>query len=616
MHMVYNRRVSSVVVTAVAMLALGSKIPAAPEYLSPVGLVASKDGKTLFVIEATANQVAAFDVASGKVVKTFPVPNPPTGAALSPDGKQLYITCEHPNGKVHVVDTASGKVGKKIHVHHTPMAPVITPDGKTLCVCNRFSGTLSIIDLAAGKETAKVRLVREPIAAAVTADGKFLYVANHLPSGSADGAYLAAVVSVIDIAKAAVVAEIKLPNGSTGLRGLCISPDGKHVYVTHILARYQVPTTQLERGWMNTNALTIIDANGKKHINTVLLDNVDLGAANPWGVVCTPDGKFICVTHAGTHEISVIDREKLHARLDDVAAGKRVTPVSSKPDNVPNDLSFLVDVRRRHRLSGNGPRGIAAIGSKVYAAQYFSDDLAVVDTTPGVHYSPKAIPLGPKPKMSKKRRGEAFFSDASLCFQHWQSCSSCHPDGRADALNWDLLNDGIGNPKQTKNMLLTHKTPPSMVSGIRDKAETAVRAGIRYIQFAVRPDEDAQAIDEYLKSMEPVQSPYLVYGDLSKAAQRGKKIFAQAGCAGCHPAPLHTDLKIYDMGMGKYLDKDRPFDTPTLIEAWRTAPYLYDGRSATLKEVLKRDNPNDRHGTTSKLSEAQLADLMEYVLSL
>ncbi len=52
-----------------------------------------------------------------------------------------------------------------------------------------------------------------------------------------------------------------------------MSPDGKHVYVAHILARYQMPTTQLERGWMNTNALSIIDAEKKKLVNVILLDD-------------------------------------------------------------------------------------------------------------------------------------------------------------------------------------------------------------------------------------------------------------------------------------------------------------------------------------------------------
>ena len=70
---------------------------------------------------------------------------------------------------------------------------------------------------------------------------------------------------------------IRLPNGSSSVRGICISPDGKQVYVTHILSRYQMPTTQLDRGWMNTNTLSIIDVQTKKLLNTVLLDDVDLG---------------------------------------------------------------------------------------------------------------------------------------------------------------------------------------------------------------------------------------------------------------------------------------------------------------------------------------------------
>ena len=52
---------------------------------------------------------------------------------------------------------------------------------------------------------------------------------------------------------------------------------------------------------------------------------------------------------------------------------------------------------------------------------------------------------------------------------------------RPDALNWDLLNDGIGNPKNTLSLLLSHQTPPVMITGVRASAEDAVRAGIKYI---------------------------------------------------------------------------------------------------------------------------------------
>ena len=44
---------------------------------------------------------------------------------------------------------------------------------------------------------------------------------------------------------------------------------------------------------------------------------------------------------------------------------------------------------------------------------------------------------------------DSAFSTPSMGPSHdtTASCATCHPDGRSDGLNWDLLNDGIGNPK-------------------------------------------------------------------------------------------------------------------------------------------------------------------------
>jgi YVTN family beta-propeller protein len=493
---------------------------------------------------------------------------------------------------------------------------VVSPDAAKLYVGARFNNAVLVIDLATKAEVARIPVTLEPVALALTPDGKSLVVANHLPAQAADQDYVSAKVDIIDTATNAVAGTIQLPNGSTGLRGACVSPDGAYAYITHILGRYQLPTTQLERGWMNTNALSIINVAEKKLVNTVLLDDVDLGAANPWAVTCTADGRFVCVTHAGTHELSVIDRAAMHEKMDKVAAGEKVSEVSLTPDDVPNDLSFLVGLRKRIKLTGNGPRGFAVIGTNAYIAEYFTDTLGVVDFNPDGVPRPKSIAMGPEQPLSVVRKGEMFFNDAALCFQHWQSCASCHPDGRVDGLNWDLLNDGIGNPKNTKNMLLAHQTPPAMVSGIRGDAETAVRAGIKHIQFAVRPEEDAVAIDEYMKAMKPTPSPYLVNGELSEAAKRGQVVFDKAACATCHPAPLYTNLEKFNVGTGKGREKDWEFDTPTLVEAWRTAPYLHDGRSATLKDVLTKDNPEDKHGTTSGLTEQEINDLTEFLLSL
>ncbi len=587
------------------------------KYLSPLDIVADEAGKTLYIAEHTASQIAVLDVGNLKVIKTIPVPANPSGLALAPDGSKLYVTGGESAGRVFVVNPDNGKTTKRFRAGHTPNAPVVSPDGKKLYVCNRFNDNVSVLDSSSGEELAKISVSREPVAAAITADGKTLIVANHLPAGATDGDYAAAEVSIIDTAAKKVVNSIKLPNGSASLHGVTISPDGKHAYVTHILARYQLPTTQLERGWMNTNALTIIDVPNKKYVNTVLLDDVDLGAANPWGVACSADGKYVCVTTAGTHELSVIDRARLHEKVDRAGRGEKVSDATSSADDVPNDLSFLVTLKRRLKLSGNGPRGLAIIGTKAYIAEYFTDTLGVVDIDPDVRPNAKSSPLGPDKAITAVRQGQIHFHDATLCFQKWQSCSSCHPgEARTHALNWDLMNDGLGNPKNTKSLLLAHKTPPAMGLGVRSDAETAVRAGIRHIQFAVRPEGDAVAIDQYLKSLEPLPSPHLVKGKLSRSAKRGQKVFESAGCASCHTGRLYTDLKKHDLGIGKWLDEGQSFDTPTLIEAWRTGPYLYDGRAATIEDMLKKHNVGDKHGKTSDLTDRQIRDLAKFVLSL
>ncbi|MGO8746850.1 MAG: hypothetical protein ACLQNE_12750 [Thermoguttaceae bacterium] len=615
-------------------------VAAAPtKYLGPTEVIASKDGATLLVLNLDAGQIAVVPTSGGKVSRTIALPGEPTGMCLSPDGGTLYVTAGGPKGIVALIDAASGRVLGTIPVGHTPGAPVVTPDGKTLYVCNRFNNNISVVDLGAKKEIAKLPAIREPIATAITPDGKTVLVCNLIPNDRSDSYDVAAAVTAIDTGTNKA-ANIRFFNGCTSLRGICISPDGKYAYVAHILSRYQMPTTQLERGWMNTNALTIIDVPAKKIVNTVLLDDVDLGAANPWGVAVTADGKQICVTHAGTHEVSVIDVPAMFAKLAKIPA--EIKPGEARPydsaqssstvqADVPNDLAFLVGLRQRIKLQGmnlwgaapegpmvNGPRGLVIVGSKAYAAVYFSDQLAVVDLGPKPDKLVTIWPLGPAVQLTKPRRGEMFFHDADLCFQHWQSCSTCHPDARIDGLNWDLMNDGLGNPKNNKSLLLVHKTPPSMWEGVRPTGESAVRSGITHIQFSVRPDEDAQAIDEYLKALEPVPSPYLVQGRLSGKAERGKSLFLseRVGCAKCHPAPLYTDLQMHDVLTRAQYDRRDDFDTPSLVECWRTAPYLHDGHYLTVKELIKVGKHGRKFGAVEKLTDQEIDDLAEFVLSL
>jgi len=610
---------------AATLLSWSPAVAAEPTYLSPTALAMTADGQLLYVACATAGRVVVFDTTTRKITLTIVVPDSPLGLTIAPDGKTLYVTCAAAESTVCIVDTVQAKVIARIPAGHTSLAPVLSPDGKTLFVCNRFNHEVAFIDLASRKTVRRVKVPREPVAAAVTPDGKLLFVANHLHAGRADVDVVTSSVSVIDVATGKVCREIALPNGSTLVRDVCVSPDGKHAVVAHQLSRFHLPTTQLERGWVNTSAASLIDVAGLKLINTVLLDSIDAGAANPWAVAWSADGRTIAITHAGTHELSVINFPALLAKLKKIAApdaAEKVdyTTASRTAADVPNDLSFLVGMRQRIKLShaDRGPRAVAMAGSRVWLANYFTDTLTVIDLD-APRPTPESLPLGSHKEVTSVRRGELHFNDASICFQGWQSCSSCHShDARVDGLNWDNLNDGIGNPKSAKSLLLAHSTPPSMWLGVRSNAYVSVRAGIRNSMFTVQPPEVAEALDDYLKSLKPMPSPRLVKGKFSAAAKRGKKLFFNetVGCSDCHKGAVYTDLKLHDVGtVGKFDQPNDRFDTPSLIEVWRSGPYLHDGRAATIRDVITF-NRDDQHGSTSKLTPNEIDDLVEYVLSL
>jgi YVTN family beta-propeller protein len=609
MKMPYTARCRNLLFIAIAFAATPAAPAVAVNYLGPDAIAASRDGKTLYIALADAKQLAIFNVAAGKVRETIGLPAEPTGLASSPDGKRLYVTCAAPRSAVAVIDAATDKIVDLLPAGHTARGVALAPDGKRLYVCNRFDNDVSVIDTMSRKPIARIPVTREPYSAAVSADGKSVFVANHLPLDRADGSEAAANVSVIDAATNRVTT-IRLPNGSTSVRGMCLSSDGRYLYVVHVLAHFQLPVTQLERGWANTSAMSIIDVAARRLWATVLLDDVDQGAALPWGITTSGDGRAIFVSHAGTHELSRIDAPALLEHL------RRLKPADAA--NAINDLALMALVRQRVRLSGNGPRGVAIAGDRVFVTEYFSDTLSGVDfgsTLAAV----KPIALGPRPQMTAERRGEMLFHDATLCFQHWQSCASCHPDARTDGLNWDLLNDGLGNPKNTRSMLHVFHGGPAMSLGVREDATAAVRAGIAHVLFAEPLEDDAAAIDAYLKALAPVPSPRLVDGKLTAAAERGKQLYfsSAVGCGTCHPAPYYCDKRTHAIGsLGKFDSPGDRFTTPRLTEVWRTAPYMHDGRYLTIRELLSEG----RHGLNGrnkpKLSAKDLDDLTEFVESL
>lgn len=234
-----------------------------------------------------------------------------------------------------------------------------------------------------------------------------------------------------------------LPDGSSAVRGRAMTADGKHVLVTHNLARYHLPATQMDRGWMNTAALSVFDAASGRRLNTVLLDDPMEGAANPWGVAV--NGKWIAVAHAGTHEVSLIPQGIFFEKL------------AAYRGEASSDLGFMRSVgRRRIPIRGKGPRELRfRSDGKLEVRLHFAEATALVDPESGAVDEP-VLPEGLSDAVRRDpvRRGEYYFNDAMVCFQKWQSCASCHPDGTTDGLTWDFpfSGGGLGHAEATPDL--------------------------------------------------------------------------------------------------------------------------------------------------------------------
>ena len=155
----------------------------------------------------------------------------PTGVTV--DGEQIITTVagENENG-VYLLSASVPSEKCFIKTASGACAPLVDTRSGKLYVCNQF---------------------------ALDPEGRYLFVANFLPSQRADVDTVAACVSVIDIASFEKIKDIQLANGSNALRGMTLSPDNRYLLVTHNLGRFQVPTSQLQQGWMNTSAVSLVN---------------------------------------------------------------------------------------------------------------------------------------------------------------------------------------------------------------------------------------------------------------------------------------------------------------------------------------------------------------------
>jgi DNA-binding beta-propeller fold protein YncE len=608
------------------LLALNKDIPtvARPKYLSPSAMVASPDSHYLYIAEQTAKQIGVVDIMSQSLKSNIKLPSEPTGIAISADGSKLYATCSSdlwPQGMVCEIDVSTEKVVRRIPAGFGARSPVITHSGKTLFVCNQFENSVSSINIASGKEDIKIPSFRQPYAAAITPDDSVLIIANLLPTEiSTDTLKISSKILLVDAFAGKVRDTLLLPLGSHSILGVAVSPDGKFAYATHRIANFRFPATKIEGGWIHSNHVAIIDIKNRNILNDVCLDMPASGDADPWDVKVTADGKILVITHAGSGELSVLDVHKLDslARAYPYVTGV-YTDTAAHPVSLPRNLTLLTeDIRERVQIQSQGARSLSVIGNKAYTAGYFGDFIEIFDIAVGATKPSGIITLGPSQPMTSERKGEQAIFNANICFQKWQSCHTCHPFGRADGLNWTLKSE-LNAPKNTKSLVLAWWTPPTYWSG----SPRGVGGSTGSIRMSMinelfqEPDWDiAFCLDTFFMKMKPTPSPFLVKGKLSAAASKGRDLFLKnkdLDCVDCHPSPLYCDKKFHVSEIDDPYDANSNWDTPSLIEAWRTGPYNHLGAESTIMDHMK----NTKHSNASKkLNLEQMDQLMEFVSSL
>ena len=647
-------------------------------YFAPTDLLIDARGENFYIASEGFSQLTRRPLDSQKAAEALDLSFKPFKLRFFPDQTRVAVVGGI-DGKLAIVEVAKKNEKDELKIcpmrilalfdkgrSPADVAIKVCPDGSELLyVADRFNGRLLEVDPQSGETTRSWDVGREPFCLDVTPDGKNVVVANRVSFMRADRAFACAKVYVVNLDENSEtpVREVELRNGDNLLQDMVLSPDGRYALISCIRGNTLHSADNVSGGWLNANGVLCVDIEKAELVEFFVLDNARLASGNPWGLTITDDGEHLIAAIAGTDELVFLPLKRMLQTASERPDWARPGYSSAAYSELPVEDAQL-PFRMRALFGLKGMRQIISHGNDVYALAYFDDAIckATLKLNPpfkrfvegayeGVaEEQPRALDeedakendgspfhftqlesriptdgvvieryfarLAPKPRLSVRRRGEIVFHDATLCFEHWMSCASCHPDARSDGLNWDLLNDGSGNAKSSKSMLLSHKTPPSMASGIRPSGEVAARAGFPHILETVCSEENACAVDEFLSTMKPVPSPKLVNGELSESAKRGKDVFDKIGCSICHNGEYYTNLKRYRTHSQGVNDQIEKFDTPTLIEVWRTGPYMNTGSYETMRDVFEVGRHCVEDGRFEKLSKQEQDDLIEFVLSL
>ncbi len=590
------------------------------DYLSPFNLVVSKEGHKLYVVAQDSNELLVVDKNKNKVVNKIKVGKYPHSVVLSKDNKTAYVS-NHWSDNVSVIDLASAKVVYTLKTGNGPAGLALSDDGQFLYVVNTFSSNLSVINLKTKKEIKRLTTGDNPTGTSLSPNGKDLFVTSRRANLTPYGEPIVSQLTLVNNQTQKVTKQIDVPSAYM-MENIAFTPSGDLAITTLIRPKNNVPSIQVEKGWMMNHGIGIVNLKKGGKVTELLLDEPNFYYSDPFDIVITPDGKKAFVSSAGVDMISVINIDSLRFILNN---SPKVL------HKFANNLGISSRFITKRIPTGANPKGLALStnGKWLYVAEQLEDKIGVINTQ--TLKKEKSIDLGGPKKITVARKGRRLFNNAGHTFQNQYACYTCHPDTHEDGLNYNFAAMGR-NVVNTLSLRNIAETAPFKWNG---KNQSIYKQdGMRFSKFLTRTEafnfSDLDALVAYIRTgiKNPPNLMYNPTGKLTKSQLRGKAIFNRTKdnlgnvipknnrCVTCHPAPYYTHLKLADVGTLAATDDPTKFDTPHLNDIYASAPYLHNGKARTLEEIWTVYGKNDKHGRVNDLSKIQLNDLIDYLKSL
>ncbi|MCK5134953.1 MAG: beta-propeller fold lactonase family protein [Bacteroidales bacterium] len=593
------------------------------DYLSPFNMAVSPDGSKLYVIAQEGNTLLVVGTETDKVIESIAVGERPHSVVIKSDGNSAFVSNQWADN-VYEINLTSLKIVDTLKTGSGPAELVLSADEKFLYVVDSYSSEVSIIDLQTRTELKRLMAGNNPVAATLSPDRNQVYVTSRRTLAMPYGTPPMTELTVIDAATQRVK-ERKIFENAYIMENVAFTPSGDMAIATLIRPKNLIPAIQVERGWMMTHGIGIIEPGNDGRIIQLLLDEPNAYYSDPFDIVITPDGEKAFVTHSGVDFVTVIDLHAIRTLLAESTA--------EELDYYSNHLGISSRYVIKRIPTGANPKGLVLSpdGKYLYVAERLEDRIAVISTEE--METIKTIDLKGPSRITVARKGRRLLNNAGFTFQNQYACYTCHPDSHEDGLVYNMAGKDMGrNLANVQTLRDIGDIPPYKWNG--KNSSIYKQDGMRFSTILTRTEsfdfDELDALVAYIVTgiKNPPNLRYNPNGELTAAQKRGKTIFyrthtncgkeipVENRCFTCHPPPFFTNMEMADVGTLSETDDPMLFDAPQLNNVYESAPYLHDGRSATLEELWTTFNDEDKHGVGNDMMKDQLNDLVEYLKSL